>query len=174
MPFLDEYATTLANAYDYQVLTDIALACHKSDCMNLDTTTLSYVDKTQTPNKNYQVIGETLKNKLKATSSTFHGDLSYNQIYELRKSLSTVEDHNNDLSLNIYNLSQNMQPIAATYNVNEYNIMRKTRNELDNKMRELYNEEETDHQIFFDSSTYLNLGLTVAATSAVYFLVTNL
>lgn len=176
MPYLDDYASKLADAYDYHVLTDIATRCATNplpSCMKLNTTTLTYVDNTD-GGKKYKVMGVTLKNKINENPATYD-DVNPIELGVLRDSLSTVLANNTDLNGKIADINNNMMPsVRATYNVQQYDEMKQTRDELDNKMRELYNEEETDHQLFFDSSTYLNLGLTVAATSAVYFLVTNL
>ena len=44
------------------------------------------------------------------------------------------------------------------------------RNELDNKMREIYNPELEDTHIMHDSNVYMTLAWTVLATSVLYYL----
>lgn len=58
--------------------------------------------------------------------------------------------------------------------VKQYRQMKRKRKELDNKMRELYENEYTDNQMMYDNSVYVNLAWTVLATSVLYYLFVKL
>ena len=59
-------------------------------------------------------------------------------------------------------------------NINLYTTMKSKRNNLDTKMRELYEDENTDNQLMFESSVYANLSFTVLATCLLYLLFVKL
>ena len=52
----------------------------------------------------------------------------------------------------------------------KHKAIKALRNELDNKMRELYNPELEDTHIMRDSNVYMTLAWTVLATSVLYYL----
>lgn len=52
--------------------------------------------------------------------------------------------------------------------------LKKLRNELDNKMREIYNNENQDDELRLNQSIYVTLTWTVLATSVLYFLFVKL
>lgn len=52
----------------------------------------------------------------------------------------------------------------------KHKAIKALRNELDNKMRELYNPELEDNHIMRDSNVYMTLAWTVLATSVLYYL----
>lgn len=52
----------------------------------------------------------------------------------------------------------------------KHKTIKALRNELDNKMRELYNPELEDTHIMRDSNVYMTLAWTVLATSVLYYL----
>lgn len=59
-------------------------------------------------------------------------------------------------------------------NMAAYKKMKEKRDGLDIKMRELYNDETTDNMTMQNSSIYMNVTLTVLATSLVYLLFAKL
>ena len=59
-------------------------------------------------------------------------------------------------------------------NVIKYKTMKKKRKELDLKMRELYDQSNSDVNLLFDNSVYVNLAWTVLATSVLYYLFVKL
>ena len=59
-------------------------------------------------------------------------------------------------------------------NINKYKTMKNKRKELDWKMRELYDESNSDVNLLFDNSVYVNLAWTVLATSVLYYLFVKL
>jgi len=59
-------------------------------------------------------------------------------------------------------------------NITTYKDMKKKRDELDIKMRELYNDETSDNMTMKNSSVYMNATLTVLATSLIYLLFAKL
>ena len=52
----------------------------------------------------------------------------------------------------------------------DYNDVKDLHNELDNKMREIYNPDMEDVHIMHSSTVYMSLAWTVLATSVLYFL----
>lgn len=54
--------------------------------------------------------------------------------------------------------------------LNEHSEVKKLRNELDQKMREIYEADDTDIQIMDNSSSYITLTWTVLAISLLYYL----
>lgn len=169
---LNEYATKLADAYDNHVMLQAINKCinTETNCITLNKDAGSFTDKT---NVTYKVKGPILKNIVQ--NHTGPTTLSFGQAQQITTALQNhTANHNTSFGQSIEHIGSNMEGVAETYSIADYNEMKRLRNELDFKMRDVYNDEETDKQIMFDSSTYLNLGLTVAATSVVYFLVTNL
>lgn len=59
-------------------------------------------------------------------------------------------------------------------NITKYNTMKNKRKELDWKMRELYDQSNSDVNLLFDNSVYVNLAWTVLATSVLYYLFVKL
>ena len=56
----------------------------------------------------------------------------------------------------------------------KYESVKDLRNELDNKMREIYNPEEQDSYILHNQSVYMTLSWTILATSVLYYLFVKL
>jgi hypothetical protein len=54
--------------------------------------------------------------------------------------------------------------------LNKHSEVKKLRNELDQKMREIYEADDTDIQIMDNSSSYITLTWTVLAISLLYYL----
>lgn len=59
-------------------------------------------------------------------------------------------------------------------NITNYKAMKDKRKELDWKMRELYDQSNSDVNLLFDNSVYVNLAWTVLATSVLYYLFVKL
>ena len=91
-------------------------------------------------------------------------DSSYNNIDVFTQDLT-------DLS---YALASNDFSDIHPDKVKQYRVMKRKRKELDNKMRELYENEYTDNQLMYDNSVYVNLAWTVLATSVLYYLFVKL
>jgi len=91
-----------------------------------------------------------------------------NEINEARLTYTNYSDFEtdvNDLSTGI-NSSQNEHNIL----LNNHSEVKKLRNELDQKMREIYEADDTDIQIMDNSSSYITLTWTVLAISLLYYL----
>lgn len=58
--------------------------------------------------------------------------------------------------------------------INQHENNKKKQNELDFKMRELYEEEKSDTKILYDNSVFLTMTYTVLATSLLYYLFVKL
>jgi hypothetical protein len=56
----------------------------------------------------------------------------------------------------------------------KYESVKDLRNELDNKMREIYNPEDQDSYILHTQSVYMTLSWTILATSVLYYLFVKL
>ena len=61
-----------------------------------------------------------------------------------------------------------------TTEMNKYITMKNKRKDLDRKMREIYDEKNSDTYVMFDNSVYTNLAWTVLATSVLYYLFVKL
>ena len=59
-------------------------------------------------------------------------------------------------------------------NIGKYKAMKNKRKELDRKMRELYDQSDSDVNLLLDNSVYVNLAWTVLATSVLYYLFVKL
>lgn len=59
-------------------------------------------------------------------------------------------------------------------NITKYKTMKNKRKELDWKMREIYDQSNSDVNLLFDNSVYVNLAWTVLATSVLYYLFVKL
>lgn len=78
-----------------------------------------------------------------------------------------------DISRNIYSIDSSFNNYH-TNNINLYTQMKSSRNDLDNKMRSLYEDGYTDNQIFNENAVLINLSWTIAATCVLYFLFVKL
>lgn len=63
---------------------------------------------------------------------------------------------------------------SFNYIINQHENNKKKQNELDFKMRELYEEEKSDTKILYDNSVFLTMTYTVLATSLLYYLFVKL
>ena len=63
---------------------------------------------------------------------------------------------------------------SFNYIINQHENNKKKQNELDFKMRELYEEEKNDTKILYDNSVFLTMTYTVLATSLLYYLFVKL
>lgn len=61
-----------------------------------------------------------------------------------------------------------------TTEMDKYIAMKNKRKDLDRKMREIYDEKNSDTYVMFDNSVYTNLAWTVLATSVLYYLFVKL
>lgn len=63
---------------------------------------------------------------------------------------------------------------SFNYIINQHENNEKKQNELDFKMRKLYEEEKSDTKILYDNSVFLTMTYTVLATSLLYYLFVKL
>lgn len=85
---------------------------------------------------------------------------------DLIQNMSIINNMNNDVDSSF----NKHHPTTLT----EYKDLKKKRDGLDIKMRELYNDETTDNMTMQNSSIYMNVTLTVLATSLIYLLFAKL
>ena len=90
------------------------------------------------------------------------------EINEARLTYTNYNDFNTDVN----DLSTGINNSANEHNtlLNEHSEVKKLRNELDQKMREIYEADDTDIQIMDNSSSYITLTWTVLAISLLYYL----
>jgi hypothetical protein len=88
--------------------------------------------------------------------------------------VGTYLDFQKDLSDVYHAIYSNSHFDNHTEKMNEYMNMKKTRKDLDRKMREIYDEKNSDTYMMFDNSVYTNLAWTVLATSVLYYLFVKL
>lgn len=105
---------------------------------------------------------------------------TYGNIYT--KLIETAQGFNGNIAI----FAQDLTDISAGLNVhsgfntdhpnniNKYKAMKNKRKELDLKMRELYDQSNSDVNLLFDNSVYVNLAWTVLATSVLYYLFVKL
>lgn len=105
---------------------------------------------------------------------------TYGNIYT--ELVSNVNGFNGDIDV----FAQDLTDISAAINVHsgfktdhpnnigKYKSMKNKRKELDRKMRELYDESNSDVNLLLDNSVYVNLAWTVLATSVLYYLFVKL
>ena len=98
----------------------------------------------------------------------------YTYLVTNTSSYSNLDDFTQDLTDLSYALASNDFSDIHPDKVNQYRVMKRKRKELDNKMRELYENEYTDNQLMYDNSVYVNLAWTVLATSVLYYLFVKL
>lgn len=128
------------------------------------------------------------------TYSNFINDFSLNtydggsgkMIYTYGNIYAKLVTDANGFAGNIAVFAQDLTDISAAINVHsgfktdhpanigKYNAMKNKRKELDWKMRELYDQSNSDVNLLFDNSVYVNLAWTVLATSVLYYLFVKL
>ena len=132
-------------------LTDTTLS---GDIIALET---CYKDMMEAGNYNVDFLctnGETFEN-------------AYGALLETAYSKQGKDGYNQDIS----DLSGGIHAISnePSY-MSDYNDVKDLHNELDNKMREIYNPDMEDVHIMHSSTVYMSLAWTVLATSVLYFL----
>lgn len=113
-----------------------------------------------------------------------YNDLSYNAIYKMMQGVvytsssnfSVFEQDFTDLSGNPSTSTGGVQGILANKHVlpAQYKQVKELRNDLDNKMRDILNQGETDVTRMHDSDVYMTFGWTLLATSVLYYLFSKL
>ena len=105
---------------------------------------------------------------------------TYGNIYT--KLVTDAQGFNDDINV----FAQDLTDISAGLNVHsgfntdhpnnitKYKNMKNKRKDLDWKMRELYDQSNSDVNLLFDNSVYVNLAWTVLATSVLYYLFVKL
>jgi len=131
--------------------------------------------------KTLNTIGETITDYLDCYEDGKRGedkcdaaDKSMNDLRdEINKARLTYTNYSDfktdvtDLSTGINSLGTQGEHDAL---LNKHSEVKKLRNELDQKMREIYEADDTDIQIMDNSSSYITLTWTVLAISLLYYL----
>ena len=86
---------------------------------------------------------------------------------------SDINDYTADLT-DLKRLVNGSYDPSFNYIINQHENNKKKQNELDFKMRELYEEEKSDTKILYDNSVFLTMTYTVLATSLLYYLFVKL
>ena len=120
--------------------------------------------------------------QLDSNDSSPYNDLSYNAIYQMMQgnvyntggNIATFNQDFTDLSGSNPNFG--VQGILANKHVlpAQYKQVKELRNDLDNKMRDILNQGETDITRMHDSDVYMTFGWTLLATSVLYYLFSKL
>jgi len=167
--------------YRSDVIPDVMKSCrtHKSDvAFSYDRVCLTYDD-----NRNYRDINNNIISALPTTlddgttieygETTTYRDLE--KVYIALTDAGTLNNYNIDLS-EIEKITDSDSSFNTYHsdNINLYTNMKTKRNSLDTKMRELYEDENTDNQLMYENTAYANLSLTIFATCMLYFLFTKL
>ena len=110
-------------------------------------------------------------------------DYTYGEIYHNLLTTNTAGYTNyDDYKQDILDLSAGIGMIrpgglkvdSMNYLVNTHSNIKTKRNNLDMKMRELYENEYNDKQLLYDHSVYFTLAWTVLATSVLYYIFVKL
>ena len=128
--------------------------------------------------KTLNTIGETITDYLDCYEDGKRGDdectadKSMNDLRdEINKARLTYTNYS-DFQDDINNLSTGINSSQNEHDtlLNNHSEVKKLRNELDQKMREIYEADDTDIQIMDNSSSYITLTWTVLAISLLYYL----
>lgn len=115
--------------------------------------------------------------QLDSNNHSPYNDLSYNAIYEKMQGVvygtggnfATFNQDFTDLSGGVQDILANKHVLPA-----QYKQVKELRNDLDNKMRDILNQGETDVTRMHDSDVYMTFGWTLLATSVLYYLFSKL
>lgn len=150
---------------------DTCMTCAKSGNENdlLKDINGEIIDGLTLDNISNMVQGEDSVNILFTTGNIYA--YLVDDVHNLNGNVASLKQDFTDLS---YALASNDFSNIHPDNVKQYRDMKRKRKELDNKMRELYENEYTDNQLMYDNSVYVNLAWTVLATSVLYYLFVKL
>ena len=97
-------------------------------------------------------------------------------VYDTGGTTATFNQDFTDLSGNPSTSTGGVQGILANKHVlpAQYKQVKELRNDLDNKMRDILNQGETDITRMHDSNVYMTFGWTLLATSVLYYLFSKL
>lgn len=145
-------------------------------CLNLDQSTgnplssYSNSDLTRIDRLNTSITYEDLKNHVNEVSYSATVDTNfYDDYLDFRTSMGNIQlDENNKATHTSDVLENNIKPAFETTK-NTHKEVKELRNELDNKMRELYGE-KGDPDLNLDSSVYSTMLFTIMTTSLLYYL----
>lgn len=155
--YIDAYTDCATNYGDVTPL-DLSL-CYKKASDVLNDSNGNPVDVT----KNYY--------------TTISGDITYGdlktELLSYISGYSDINDYTADLT-DLKRLVNGSYDPSFNYIINQHENNKKKQNELDFKMRELYEEEKNDTKILYDNSVFLTMTYTVLATSLLYYLFVKL
>ena len=119
---------------------------------------------------NASITYEDLKNHVNEASYNATVDTNfYDDYLDFRTSMGNIQlDGNNNATYTSDVLEEKIKPAFETTK-NKHKEVKELRNELDNKMRELYGE-KGDPDLNLDSSVYSTMLFTIMTTSLLYFL----
>lgn len=145
-------------------------------CLNLDQSTgkpLSFYSNPEITKPeliNTSITYEDLKNHINQISYDSTVDTAFIDDYlDFRTSMGNIQlDENNNATYTSDVLEEKIKP-AFEATKNKHKEVKELRNELDNKMRELYGE-KGDPDLNLDSSVYSTMLFTIMTTSLLYFL----
>ena len=90
-------------------------------------------------------------------------------VYDAGGNIATFNQDFTDLSGGVEDILDNKHVLPA-----QYKQVKELRNDLDNKMRDILNQGETDVTRMHDSDVYMTFGWTLLATSVLYYLFSKL
>lgn len=174
---MDEYkARNTCNSEDKNKCIGVGVYNGNWRCLNLDQSTgkpLSYYSNSDITRKdriNTSITYEDLKNHINKISYDSTVDTAFIDDYlDFRTSMGNIQlDGNNNATYTSDVLEDTIKP-AFEATKNTHKEVKELRNELDNKMRELYGE-KGDPDLNLDSSVYSTMLFTIMTTSLLYFL----
>ena len=163
--YIDAYTDCATNYGDNVIPLDASLCYTKASGVLYDSCN-NTVDET----KNYYttISGDIVG----ADGSLTYGDLKSKLITNI-SGYSDINDYTADVN-DLKKLVNDSYDPSFNYIINQHENNKKKQNELDFKMRELYEEEKSDTKILYDNSVFLTMTYTVLATSLLYYLFVKL
>lgn len=179
---LKEFQLELATLEKSKSLPDVLKKCYEyqGTSFSKDRVCLTYDEN----NQKFRDINGSIVSNLPSTwvdgtaisygTTTTYGSLE--AIYVSFTDAGSLNNYNTDLSTVQTSLTnpENKFNNLNKDNINLYSTMKSKRGSLDTKMRELYEDENTDTQSMFENSIYANLSITVLATCLLYLLFVKL
>lgn len=149
-------------------LKDFELQLQRLIDMETDIDTLKQCREQDGFNENTQCSGFNNEN--------YNGE-TYDEIYQMMQrvvydaggNIATFNQDFTDLSGGVQGILANKHVLPA-----QYKQVKELRNDLDNKMRDILNQGETDVTRMHDSDVYMTFGWTLLATSVLYYLFSKL
>lgn len=187
--FQNNLGTIISNAEINAMLRDCATTAQNSGglsdstvCLTSDINGNLYLGDSTTTAYTGDICSNTFINDYQSYNYVDSGYTKYTYGNIYTKLVRDVDGFNGNVAV----FAQDLTDISAAINVHsgfntdhptnigKYKAMKNKRKELDRKMREIYDQSDSDVNLLLDNSVYVNLAWTVLATSVLYYLFVKL